>query len=114
MTKAVAILFISGIATFAASLPTGFEPNAGRFDSGISFVAQRREYGVSLEPGAVRYLLTGKDQKRGAVVVSFPGSRAARAVADGPSLGHVNYFLGNNPERWARNLDAYVTGFDAP
>ena len=105
--RAIPALFFSGIATFAASLPAGFEPNAGRFDSAISFVAQTREYSVSLEPGAVRYQLTGRDQKRGTVVVKFPGSHAAGAVADGPSLGHVNYFLGNNPERWARDLDEY-------
>jgi hypothetical protein len=42
------------------------------------------------------------------VVLRFPGSRAAKAVADGPSLGRVNYFIGNDPGRWANNVDQYA------
>ena len=108
MTKVAVILSVALTAASAATLPAGFQRNAGRFDPRISFVAQGREYGVSLEPGAVRFLLSGKDHKPGAVVLRFPGSRPTQAVADGPPLGHVNYFIGDDPARWARNLDQYA------
>lgn len=109
MTKASAvILSLALTAASAATLPAGFQRNGGRFDPRISFVAQGSEYGVSLEPGAVRFLLKGQGHKPGAVVLRFPGSRPAQAVADGPPLGHVNYFIGDHPARWARNLDQYA------
>jgi uncharacterized protein (TIGR03437 family) len=102
-----AILFFAALAgASAASLPAGFEPNAGRFAPGISFVTQSREYGVSLEPSAVRFLLNG-NHHRGAVVMRFPGSHAAQAVADSPSLGPVNYFIGDQPSHWKANLAQY-------
>ena len=100
--------FASAAAVFAAGLPAGFQPNSGRFDRRISFVAQGSEYGVSLEPGAIRFLLTGKDRRTGAVVLRFPGSRAVEAAADGPSLGQVNYLIGSDPEHWIWNLQEYA------
>ncbi|HEV8041279.1 MAG TPA: IPT/TIG domain-containing protein [Bryobacteraceae bacterium] len=108
MTRRAAAFFVALTAASAATLPAGFQPNAGRFDPRISFVAQGREYGVSLEPGAVRFLLTGKTHNRGAVMLRFPGSREAQAVADGPSIGHVNYFIGGDPAHWTHNLDEFA------
>ena len=103
----IAIYSIAVAAASAASLPVGFQPNAGRFDPRVSFVAQGSEYGVSLEPGSVRFLLTSRNHKTGAVTMRFPGSHAPQALADGPPLGRANYFIGKDPARWARNLDQY-------
>jgi len=108
MTKVAVIFSVALTAASAATLPAGFQRNAGRFDPRISFVAQGREYGVSLEPGAVRFLLSGQGHKPDAVVLHFPGSRPTQAVSDGPPLGHVNYFIEDDPARWARNLDEYA------
>src|SRR5215472_6820283 len=106
--RAIGVFFFTLIAISGATLPAGFQPNAGRFGPRISFVAQGTEYAASLEPSAVRFLLTGKNHKRGAVMMRFPGSRESHAISDGPSIGHVNYFFGNDPARWNRNLDEYA------
>jgi hypothetical protein len=102
-------------------LPLMFEPNVGQSDSSVKFLAHGTGYGLFLGPdGAVLSLrAASKSTSRKSATKSgrrqeFVGMRLAganrNAAITGTSLlpGKSNYFLGNNPAKWHRNVPHFA------
>ena len=113
-------------------LPLTFEVNQGQTDPRVKFLARGAGYTVflaedesitlrlnapaedsagSLEGSPLTKNSSGLKEARNSVVrLSLVGSNP-RAQADGKELqaGRSNYFLGNNPARWRRNVSQFAS-----
>src|SRR5579859_3769117 len=109
-------------------LPLSFEVNAGQTDARVKFLARARAYTLFLtdrdatlrllQPSAATKTLppwaraTGKGSAKvsGAVVrFSLAGSTSPSAMeALEPQPGRSNYFVGNDPARWHRDIPHYA------
>jgi hypothetical protein len=91
-------------------LPMSFEPNQGQSDSRVRFLAHGKGYGVYLTSReAVLALSTSfKGQSRPVVEMRFGGANQVPVLAGTESLpGRSNYFMGNDPARWRRNIPQF-------
>jgi uncharacterized repeat protein (TIGR01451 family) len=89
-------------------LPMIFEPNQGQTDSRVRFLARGESYGVFLTPHQAVLTLGGR--ARSAVVrMQLAGANPDAAVSGSLQLpGKSNYFIGNNPAKWHRNIPQYA------
>ena len=94
-----------------ARLPISFEPNQGQGDSAAKFVAHGRGYGLYLTPSeAVLTLPEGSNNhlRQAAVEMQLTGANQQPEVVGADRLaGHSNYFIGNDPSRWLRNIPQF-------
>src|SRR4051812_17791232 len=94
-----------------ARLPVSFEPNQGQTGSEAKFVAQGHGYGLYLTPSeAVLTLAEGSNNhlRQVAVEMQLAGAnRNPELTGANPLPGHSNYFIGNDPSRWLRNIPQY-------
>ena len=91
-------------------LPLSFEPNQGQSDSRVKFLAHGNGYGLYLTTSEAVLALPqrNKDGNRPVVEMQFGGANQAAQLA-GTSLlpGKSNYFIGNDPSRWHRNIPQF-------
>jgi uncharacterized repeat protein (TIGR01451 family) len=99
-------------------LPLSFEPNQGQSDSRVKFLAHGNGYGLYLtsseavlalpQLSKVSSQVSSKDQSRPVVEMQFGGANQS-AQLTGTNLlpGKSNYFIGNDPSRWHRNIPQF-------
>ncbi|MGH9515325.1 MAG: SBBP repeat-containing protein [Terriglobales bacterium] len=94
-----------------ARLPLSFEPNQGQSDGSTKFVAHGRGYGLYLTPSAAVLTLSERSQnhlRQAAVEMQLSGASQSPQMVGADRLpGHSNYFIGNDPSRWLRNIPQY-------
>jgi hypothetical protein len=90
-------------------LPVPFEPNAGQAPADVKYVARGRGYALYLtQTGATIALAPPKENRRELIRMEFEGaSRDAQVVGAAPQTGKSNYFLGNDPSRWYRDVPQF-------
>ncbi|HEV2493118.1 MAG TPA: SBBP repeat-containing protein [Terriglobia bacterium] len=94
-----------------AELPLSFEANEGQADGRARFVARGRGYVALLEPGQLVLGLTPSSDRKRSTSLRMTLVRAnAGAGISGVDLlpGKSNYFVGDNPGRWHRNVSTYA------
>lgn len=88
------------------NLPLAFEQNRGQSDASVRFVAHDLSgagYTLSLtEDGAVF------EAGSAAVHMKVAGARRARISGVDPLPGKVNYFIGNDPNKWVAGAPTYA------
>lgn len=84
-------------------LPLAFEPNRGQADDAVQFLSRSEGHTLYLVSDEVVTVRHG-----GVVRLKLIGA-APNAAAEGSDLlpGHSNYFLGNEPSKWHKNLPHY-------
>jgi uncharacterized repeat protein (TIGR01451 family) len=91
-------------------LPMSFEPNQGQSDSRVKFLAHGNGYGLYLTSSEAVLALPqrSKTENRPVVEMQFGGANQTAELA-GTSLlpGHSNYFIGNVPSLWRRNIPQF-------
>ncbi len=96
------------------SLPLMFEPNLGQTDPRVRFVARGSGYGLFLTDHdavlSLQHSRPAEAKKAGSVVtMKLVGAAAHPAVAGTDRLpGKSNYLIGNDPEKWQRNVPQYA------
>ncbi len=103
-------------------LPMAFEANAGQTDGQVKFLARGAGYTVflteqnatlRLEPLSSKLETagnSGKNAVRSGAVVRFALSNSnPRSAVHGLNVepGHANYFVGNDPRRWRKNVPQF-------
>ena len=94
-----------------AKLPIAFEPNQGQTDSRAAYLAHGAGYGLFLTSNETILALGGTDANSGsaAVRMQLEGAAASpKITASEPLPGKSNYFRGNDPSRWVRNVPTFA------
>jgi hypothetical protein len=99
-----------------AHLPLIFEPNQGQSDPRVKFLARGSGYGLfltrdeavlALQPPVVGRQSSAK--KLSVVRMKLAGANASPALIGTDELpGKSNYFIGNNPAKWHRNVPQFA------
>jgi|CZKD01.1.fsa_nt_gi hypothetical protein len=105
-------------------LPLTFEANRGQIDPQVSFISRGPGYsafltsdGMVLSLRANQVLGTqtaanavrpSKSQKATLQFSLLGAARNPAVVGERPQSGRVNYFVGNNPAKWQRNVPTYA------
>jgi hypothetical protein len=91
-----------------AQLPLRFEPNQGQADPQVKFVARGAGYGLFLTPDMAVLALHSTGNKTSFVRMQLAGADQAAAVTGTDKLpGKSNYFIGNNPSEWRRDIPQF-------
>jgi hypothetical protein len=94
-----------------ARLPISFEPNQGQTGSAAKFVAHGRGYGLYFAPSEAVLTVTERSNnhlRQTAVQMQLAGANQKPEMTGADQLpGHSNYFIGNDPSRWLRNIPQY-------
>ncbi len=108
------------------NIPLSFEANVGQLDGRVRFVAHGPGYGLSLtgnqailalqHSGAqratkdrARFMPAALIEQPAVMRLEFLGANpAARTVGLDPLAARINYFVGNDPERWHTGVPAYA------
>jgi hypothetical protein len=89
-------------------LPLRFEPNQGQTDPRVKFLARGAGYGVFLTPDQA-VLTLGAQAKSAVVRIQLAGANPIAAVSGNTPLpGKSNYFIGNNPVKWHRDVPQFA------
>jgi len=101
-----------------AALPLSFEANHGQTDPSVSFLSRGRGYALFLTHGEAVLTLQNPSSAAGGQQPSPPPAALrlqllganTHAVATGRDElpGKANYFLGNDPSKWRRNVPTYA------
>jgi uncharacterized repeat protein (TIGR01451 family) len=95
-------------------LPLAFEPNQGQSDPDVKFLAHGPGYGIFLtSDGAVLWFRSANPHSSGekisAVRMQFVGARGTLELSGTDRLpGTSNYFIGNDPAKWHRDLPQFA------
>jgi Domain of unknown function DUF11/Beta-propeller repeat len=89
-------------------LPLIFEPNQGQSDPRVKFLSRGAGYGVFLTSDQAVLTLGGR--ARSAVVgMQLAGASPTVTVRGSAQLpGKSNYFIGNNPAKWRRDIPQFA------
>ena len=111
MTPPPATIRARGLAA-AAKLPLAFEPNQGQTDARAAYLAHGSGYRLFLTPSDAILSLTrgsGAAAETAAVHMQLEGAAAdPKLDASQPLPGKTNYFRGNDPSRWVRNVPTFA------
>jgi Beta-propeller repeat len=94
-------------------LPMRFEANAGQTDAQVKFISRDKGYNLFLTPTEAVLALRNEGavsdtDQRSVVRMKFTGANPAPSVEGVDALpGKSNYFIGNDPSRWCRNVTSY-------
>jgi hypothetical protein len=96
-------------------LPLSFEANAGQTARDVKFLAHGPGYTVFLTSGQMVLSLrpaagTARGHKAASAVIRLnliDGNRNPGIVGEGPQPTRVNYFIGNDPKKWRKNVPTY-------
>lgn len=101
-------------------LPLRFEPNQGQTDAQVKFLARGAGYGLFLtsDRAVLRLGSTTADSRKprygnrkaeGSVVsMQLAGANALAVSGADPLPGRSNYFIGNDPAKWHRNIPQFA------
>jgi len=92
-------------------LPLIFERNEGQTDLQVSFLARGRGYGLYLAANESVLVLRsgGKEGSRQVVRMKLAGAHAVTSPEALDALpGRSNYFIGNDPAKWHRNIPQFA------
>ncbi len=93
-------------------LPLSFEANQGQTDQRVRFTARGKGYSIFLTDSEAVLALENGDKdwsKNDTVRVQIAGGNAGTKVAGEDKLsGVTNYFIGNDPAQWRRNVPIYA------
>ncbi|HET9713799.1 MAG TPA: SBBP repeat-containing protein, partial [Pyrinomonadaceae bacterium] len=104
------------IAQSFGKLPLSFEINKGQVEQPVKFVSRGPGYILFLTPAEAvltlhkpRASATESEVREGSVLrLKMIGANAApRVEGEDELLGKVNYFIGNNPDKWRRDIPTY-------
>jgi hypothetical protein len=102
------------LATYS-HLPLMFEPNQGQTDARVRFLARGSGYGLYLTANeAVLALrqsaasLKHPALRTSVVSMKLVGASAAEPVGDSQLPGKSNYFIGNDPAKWRRDVPQFA------
>ena len=91
-------------------LPIGFEMNRGQTSREVGFLSRGADHTLFLTRDEAVLALHGSPRQAGTAVRMrwVGGTRASGALAGlDPRPGRTNYFVGNDPARWLRNVPTY-------
>ena len=93
-----------------ARLPVAFELNVGQSARPVRFLAHGSGYGLFLtRQEAVLSLSAGRGSAAPTVVMQFAGANPEADLSGTEKLpGRTNYFIGNDPSRWLRNVSQFA------
>ena len=101
-------------------LPLAFERNQGQSDSRVAFLSRGRGYTLFLTedeavlemrnaPASSKLPTSSHAISSGLVRMTLVGAKSGTtAVGEDELPGKSNYFIGNNPDKWTRNIDNYA------
>ena len=89
------------------TIPMSFEKNAGQSRAGVDFIARGSGYTVFLTPGEAVIALKKHEQRGATVRMSLVDSVPARAAGENELPGKANYFVGNDPAKWRRDVATF-------
>ncbi len=90
------------------SLPMTFEQNRGQTDAAVDYVARGKGYQVFLAGGDA-VLALGNGNSGFAVRMDLvDGADVPQVISHNQQPGYVNYFRGNDPEKWQTEVPAYA------
>jgi hypothetical protein len=97
-----------GVHVDLAQLPLRFEPNQGQTDPRVDFLARGAGYGLFLT--ADHAVLTLRSSQKSSIVrMRLAGGNPAATVTGASLLpGKSNYFIGNDPSKWRRNIPQFA------
>ncbi len=103
------------LATYS-HLPLMFEPNQGQIDAGVKFAARGSGYGLYLTAQEAVLVLehAASDARHPAAQPSavsmqlLGASSSAEPVGDVQLPGRSNYFIGNDPTKWHRDIPQFA------
>ena len=86
-----------------------FEPNQGQTDPRVNFLARGAGYGLFLTPEQAVLTLHSPSKSPAVVRMQLAGAnRAAAATGASPLPGKSNYFMGNDPAKWRRDIPQFA------
>jgi hypothetical protein len=89
-------------------LPLKFEPNQGQSSSDAKFLAQGRGFSALFKENEADFLFAGHTAMSGLLRVSLlNASRNATVLGEKRLPGTVNYFIGNDREKWHTKLPTF-------
>jgi hypothetical protein len=90
-------------------LPLRFEPNQGQTDPRVKFLARGAGYGLFLTPDQTVLTLGSGAQNSSIVRMQLAGASPTAAVSGSNQLsGKSNYFIGNDPAKWHRDIPQFA------
>ena len=95
-------------------LPMIFEPNVGQSHPGVKFLAHGAGYSLFLTPEGATMALRSKLVARNGshselLTMKLAGANLNAAISGSDRLpGNTNYFLGDDPSRWHRNIPQFA------
>ncbi len=92
-----------------ARLPLGFEANQGQSDARVKFLARGSGYGLFLTEEEAVLVLQSAGKDSSVVRMHLAGADPTARVDGTDQLpGKSNYFIGNNPAKWHRNVPQFA------
>jgi len=90
-------------------LPLSFEQNQGQADSQVKFLARGSGYGLYLTGNEAVLAFRGSGKQSSIVRMSLDHANSAPTIYSQDQLpGKSNYFAGNDPPRWHRNIPQFA------
>jgi uncharacterized repeat protein (TIGR01451 family) len=91
------------------NLPLVFEPNRGQTDSKVKFLARGNGYGLFLTADQAVLKIRSSAGHSFAISMALAGANKAVDVVGTDQLpGKSNYFIGNDPKNWHRNVSQFA------
>jgi hypothetical protein len=95
-----------------SKIPLSFEANQGQADSQVKFLSRGDGYSLSLTSNAAVLKLrtpAGAETAPAVLRMELLGAAPGAQVSGTNKLpGIVNYFIGNDPKRWHRDIETYA------
>ena len=110
-----------------AQMPLTFEANQGQISPQVQFLSRGKGYTAFLTAGELVLSLRPTDSATTAGIAAVPTTKNTKqvqnttlqfrlvgaaqtppAVGEDPQPGKVNYFIGNDPEKWHTNVQTYA------
>jgi hypothetical protein len=90
-------------------LPLGFEPNQGQTDPQVKFLARGPGYGLFLTSDRAVLSLPSASRNASVVSMQLAGADPDATVNGTDQLpGKTNYFIGNDPAKWHRDIPQFA------
>jgi len=108
------------------SLPLGFEANRGQAEADVKFVGRGPGFGLLLKPGEAEFALKKREpafvgsatadakplikgaSKSDRLAMKLEGANSTPFLCGlEPQEARANYFIGNDPAKWVRDVDTY-------
>lgn len=90
------------------NLPMSFEKNVGQSRAGADFIARGSGYSVFLAARETVLALKKQRKDTAAIRMTLVGSALVRAAGEDQLPGKVNYFMGNDPTKWRRDMRTFA------